>query len=217
MQITHIADKALPLQARRAIGRYRHQVFIQSLQWDLPTDGEHEHDEFDATSAMHLIAQDDEADLIGYARLLPTTQAYLLGTHFSHLIEGGVAPCSPFVWELSRYTASAVNQATPSASLQTRVGKKLLLEAVRFVALHGGDEIVFCTTVAVERLAIRWGVDIERMGTAQHDGQNWLVAARIHCNERTYAALLEKRAPVLRPRQPALTPAFAPTPEPAFA
>lgn len=215
MQITHIADKALPLLARRAIGRYRHQVFIQSLQWDLPTDGEHEHDEFDAASAMHLIAQDDDAHLIGYARLLPTTQAYLLGTHFSHLIEGGVAPSSPFVWELSRYAACAVGEPAPSAALQARVGKKLLLEAVRFVALHGGDEIVFCTTVAVERLAVRWGVDIERMGTAQHDGQNWLVAARIHCNDRTYAALLDKPTPLLRPRRPACTPAL--TPEPAFA
>lgn len=219
MQITPIADKALPPQARRAIGRYRHQVFIQSLQWDLPTDGQHEHDEFDVASATHLLAQDDEAELIGYARLLPTTEAYLLGTHFSHLIEGGVAPSSPFVWELSRYAACAVNQPAASAAQQTRVGKKLLLEAVRFVALHGGDEIVFCTTVAVERLAVRWGVDIERMGAAQHDGQNWLVAARIHCNDRTYAALLEKRAPVLRPRQPACAPAplSNPTPELALA
>lgn len=191
MHITRIADRHLPTHTRCAIGRYRHQVFIQALQWDLPTQGGQEHDEFDHHAAVHLLAQVPGQALIGYARLLPTTGSYLLGTHFPHLIEGGHAPCDPAIWELSRYTACDVMRpsAAACAATQTRVGKQLLLEAVRYVAQQGGEQIVFCTTLAVERLAHRWGVHIERMGAARHDGREWLVAARIYCNERTRGAL----------------------------
>ena len=203
MHISFIADRFMPSTTRQAIGRYRHQVFVRSLQWELPATGDIELDEFDVESAVHVLARGEHGAVVGYARLLPTTQNYLLATHFPQLIEGGKPVCSPFVWELSRYAASDVScgAATRSLQMQTRVGKRLLLEATRFVESQGGRQIVFCTTLAIERLAQRWGVDIERLGPALHDGHEWLVGARIHCNQRTHGALAESR-----PRAPAPTP-----------
>jgi N-acyl-L-homoserine lactone synthetase len=54
---------------------------------------------------------------------------------------------------------------------------------------------VCCTTVGIERLAHRWGVDIQRLGPPHRSGGGLLVAARIDCTERTIAALTEGRAP----------------------
>ncbi|MEO8153328.1 MAG: acyl-homoserine-lactone synthase [Rhizobacter sp.] len=192
----------MPSTTRVAIGRYRHQVFVQTLQWKLPSEGEVEQDEFDVASAVHVVASDAESEIVGYARLLPTTQNYLLGTHFPHLIDGGQPPSSPDIWELSRYAAFDMSCAVAGRcpSMQTRVGKRLLLGATRYVASQGGRQIVFCTTAAIERLALRWGVDIERLGSAQFDGNDWLVAARIHCNQRTNDALVDVRGPTPSPR-----------------
>lgn len=195
MHISFIADKFMPSTTRQAIGRYRHKVFVKELHWELPAEGEIEQDEFDVESAVHVLARGEHGALVGYARLLPTTQNYLLATHFPKLVDGGKPVHSPFVWELSRYAASDVScgAATRSLQMQTRVGKRLLLEVTRFVESQGGCQIVFCTTLAIERLAQRWGVDIERLGPTRHDGHAWLVAARIHCNQGTHGALTESR------------------------
>lgn len=213
MHISFIADKFMPNTTRQAIGKYRHQVFVKELQWELPAAGEIEQDEFDVESAVHVLARGEHGGLVGYARLLPTTQSYLLATHFPQLVDGGKPVRSPFVWELSRYAASDVScsAATRSLQMQTRVGKRLLLEATRYVESQGGHQIVFCTTLAIERLAQRWGVDIERLGPAQHDGSEWLVGARIHCNPRTRAALSERRT-----HAPAHAPTFTASPNHAL-
>ncbi len=208
MHISFIADKFMPSATRQAIGNYRHHVFVKELHWELPAEGEIEQDEFDVESAVHVLARGEHGALVGYARLLPTTQNYLLATHFPQLFDGDKPVRSPFVWELSRYAASDVScgAATRSLQMQTRVGKRLLLEATRFVASQCGSQIVFCTTLAIERLAQRWGVDIERLGPAQHVGHEWLVAARIHCNQRTHGALTESRP---RPSAPTHSPSHA--------
>ncbi len=190
MRIELIDDHAVSTATRGAIARYRHRVFIESLQWDLPCEPGHEQDEFDADGATHLAAFDGDA-VVGYARLLPTLRPYLLQKHFSHLIGNGVAPQSPQVWELSRFAAgqSAQPGSASDAKAQTRIGKRVLLEAVRFVMAQAGEQLVCCTTVAVERLAQRWGVDIERLGPPVRSSAGLLVAARIHCSRQTLEAL----------------------------
>lgn len=204
MHISFIADKYMPSTTRLTIGRYRHQVFVQGLQWKLPAVDDIERDEFDVASAMHVLVYDDAGALIGYARLLPTTQPYLLGTHFPHLVDGGLLPCSRFVWELSRFAASDVANVVDGdwPPVQSQVGERLLREAIRFVASQGGRQIVFCTTVAIERLAMHRGFDVERLGPPHYDGNDWLVAARIHCNQLTIGANVKAGVPTLKPAHP---------------
>lgn len=175
----------MPLRMRRAIARYRHRVFVQSLQWQLPAEDEHEQDEFDTAGAMHIVAHVEDCAVIGYVRLLPTTQPYLLATHFRHLLDGNRPPSVPTVWELSRFAASK----GLGVAEQTRVGKRVLLEAVRFVMARGCQRLVFCTTVSIERLAQCWGVDIRRLGPPQPSAGGLLLAACIECNKRTLSAL----------------------------
>ncbi|MFZ5545387.1 MAG: acyl-homoserine-lactone synthase [Pseudomonadota bacterium] len=186
---------------RASVAGYRHHVFVESLRWDLPCIAGFEQDEFDRAGATHLVACDDRHRVVGYARLLPTTAPYLLATHFPHLLGGQPAPCSPAVWELSRFTSAPGPHAEGgerSPGAQTRIGKQLLLEAVSYVQGRGCHDLVFCTNVAIERLAHRWGVEIRRLGAPQRSPAGLLVAAMIRCSARTIAALASdafERAP----------------------
>jgi acyl homoserine lactone synthase len=193
MRIEHHADDLMSVLTRSSIARYRYSVFVESLQWQLPCDVGHEQDEFDTTAATHIVVRDEDDAVEGYVRLLPTTQPYLLARHFSHLLNGAEPPSSPVVWELSRFAAKE-GLGLAGASRQTEVGKRLLLEAVRFVAARGCRELIGCTTLGIERLAHRWGVDIQRLGAPHASGAGLLVAISIACNERTLVALTEGRA-----------------------
>ncbi len=190
MVIRRFDDDSLYPALRADVARYRHEVFVRLLKWELSCAEGYEQDEFDRQGAVHLVATDGREQVNGYARLLPTTHTYLLAKHFPQLLNGRAAPCSPDVWELSRFTSAAVGQADATdPAAQTRVGKRLLLAAVRHVSGQGARDMVFCTTVAIERLAHRWGVEIQRLGPPLRSAAGLLVAAQIRCSARTVAAL----------------------------
>ncbi len=218
MQIRIIEDSQLSTATRELLARYRYRVFVESLGWQLAADDGMEADEFDVAHAVHVLALTRSGAMTGYARLLPTTRPYLLATHFPQLLGGAEAPNSPQTWELSRYAACDVRGAEHigSGPTQTLVGKRVLLEAARYVAARGGREMVFCTTAPIERLAGRWGVDIRRLGRAWHDGTQRLVAAMIQCNRWTFDALsAEPVAPLASLPMPMPLPLPLPMPMPS--
>lgn len=195
MRIQRLDDQSMCPVLRASVADYRHHVFVESLKWDLRCSDGYEQDEFDRVGATHIVACDDQHRVIGYARLLPTTAPYLLATHFAHLLGGLPPPCSATVWELSRFTSApgpAADGREWTAGAQTRVGKRLLLEAVSFVQSRGCHDLIFCTTVCIERLAHRWGVEIRRLGVPQRSPAGLLVAAQIRCSARTVTALASK-------------------------
>ncbi len=58
---------------------YRYRVFVEYLGWELNCPNNEELDQFDKVDTAYVVAQDRESNIIGCARLLPTTQPYLLG------------------------------------------------------------------------------------------------------------------------------------------
>ncbi len=188
MKLECHADLALSGASRAELAAYRYEVFVGHLGWELPCPVGHDQDQFDIPQALHLAARSEDGHLIGYARLLPTTGPYLLAELFPQLLGGNPLPRDAAVWELSRY--AAMNTHGPAdAHADLLVGKQVLLQAIRTAARHGAQRLVFCTSVAIERLAMRWGVDIRRMGPPVRHGQQLLVAALIEFNEKTLAAL----------------------------
>lgn len=96
------------------LGRYRYKVFVERLKWHLPCEAGHEFDQFDRSDTKHLIALGQGEDIVGCARLLPTTRPYLLESVFPALLNGQPPPSSPEVWELSRFAAVDFSEDTPS-------------------------------------------------------------------------------------------------------
>lgn len=188
MQIDCLADVTLCDTSRAELAAYRYEVFVGHLGWELPCPQGFDQDQFDIAEAIHLAARSEDGRIVGYARLLPTTGRYLLAELFPQLLGGQAAPQQAEVWELSRYAARDT-QGPSDAAADLLIGKQVLAQAVRTAALHGAERLVFCTTVAVERLAKRWGVDIHRVAAPQRHGSQLLVAAVIECNAMTLNAL----------------------------
>ena len=152
------------------LGRYRHEVFIQQLGWQLNSTHarpQREFDQFDHADARHILALDAEHQVCGCARLLPTTQPYLLAQVFGFLCDQPT-PRSSDTWEVSRFAARALEEGT----LPMRVWWNSLNHAWS----QGANRVVAVTTPALERYFLRHGVQLSRLGSPQRVNKDHVVA-----------------------------------------
>ena len=154
----------LPPPLNRALGRYRHRVFIETLGWQMDTPPGIERDRFDRPETVHLIARDDQHAIVGYARLLPTTGPYLLGEMFPQLLNGLPPPCSDEVWELSRFAVMDLRGARTGGATQrpSALAVDILQLAADYVERRGGKRLISVSPLAMERLLRRTGFHVHR-------------------------------------------------------
>jgi len=148
------------------VAHYRHKVFIEMLGWELETRNGEELDQFDRPDTLYVVSQDDDGNVNGCARLLPTSQPYLLGEIFPQLMNGADVPCSDDVWELSRFAAVDFNSRTTSALSQfsSEVAVELLKESIAFAAANGAKRLITVSPIGIERLLRRAGFRAHRAG-----------------------------------------------------
>lgn len=123
-------------------------------------------DQFDRPDARYVVAHDDHGAVIGTARLLPTTQPYLLGEVFPHLMGDQPVPCSDEVWELSRFAAVDFSRTTPSAGLgqfSSQGAVELLRAALACAQEHRVKWLITVSPLGVERLLSRAGFRARRL------------------------------------------------------
>lgn len=112
-----------------------------------------ESDQFDRQDTVYVVAQDDQGHVSGCARLLPTTRPYLLGDVFPQLLNGLTPPCSPDVWELSRFAAVDLGDRSKIAGqFSSSVARKLLEESIACAVSHGAKRLITVSPIGVERL-----------------------------------------------------------------
>lgn len=148
------------------LAQYRHRVFVEQLGWELPVHDGLEKDQFDRDDTVYVAAQDAHGNVVGCARLLPTTGAYLLGEVFPQLLNGLPPPSSPDVWELSRFAAVDFDAKRTSALAQfsSPVAVELLHASLRCAALHGAKRLLTVSPLGIERLLRRAGFRCHRAG-----------------------------------------------------
>lgn len=78
MQVVASTQQGLSKELYSKVASYRHKVFVELLGWQLSTHDGLEQDQFDGPDTIYLFAQDEYGNIGGCARLLPTTQPYLL-------------------------------------------------------------------------------------------------------------------------------------------
>lgn len=166
MQIVAGFRQTLHPELFDAMSRYRYRVFVEKLGWHLRCDDALEYDQFDRDDTMYVIAQGEDGDVVGTARLLPTTRPYLLGEVFPQLLNGQAAPAAPDIWELSRFAAVDF-QARGSSPLRqfsspTAVG--LLRASLECAARQGARRVVTVSPTSVERLLRVAGFEAYRLG-----------------------------------------------------
>ncbi|CAM2834016.1 acyl-homoserine-lactone synthase [Pseudomonas gessardii] len=170
-----------------AMHRLRADVFKKRKGWDVAIIADMEIDGYDALEPLYMLIQDvGGSEIKGCWRILPTTGPYMLRDTFSELLEGRPAPVSSQVWELSRF---AVTPRYPG----NKGFSDFTLEAVKAIVAYGIEQhiqrYVTVTTVAVERMLIRAGLVITRLGPVRAIGKEKAIALEIDLGAVTQRAL----------------------------
>ena len=189
LQFSTGTRQQLPPQLFEQMGHYRREVFINQLGWELNTVNGMELDEFDVSEAVYVCSHDDEGNVNGVARLLPTTGPYLMEKVFPQLWAGNTLPRDPKIWELSRFamvdqaksTALSLRQA-PSAAATT-----LLRQVIRTADANGAKSLITVSPIAMERLLRFNGFDVRRAGVPTFHRESSIVA--LHLNLATQILL----------------------------
>lgn len=163
------------------MARYRHRVFIEKLGWDLDCSNGLEVDQFDREDTVYVLGFDQDETVVGTARLLPTTGAYLLGDVFPHLLNGAPVPASPEIWELSRFAAVDFNAIhfSPLKQFSSPLAVALLNASMDCARMHGAKELITVSPLGVERLLARAGFHVHRAGVPVIESGHPVVALRI--------------------------------------
>jgi N-acyl-L-homoserine lactone synthetase len=148
------------------VANYRHKVFVVQLGWQLQAIDNAEQDQFDRCDTIYVATRDKQGNISGCARLLPTTQPYLLGDVFPQLLNGMPPPNSPDVWELSRFAAMDFNEkkSCVPGQFSSPVAITLLQETIAVAATQGAKRLITVSPVGVERLLTRAGFHAHRAG-----------------------------------------------------
>ncbi|MCX4159666.1 GNAT family N-acetyltransferase [Paraburkholderia aspalathi] len=182
---TTSGDVAVPL------ARYRYQRFVKDLGWDLPSEhNDSERDQYDRNDTVYIIARDEDDSVLGCARLLPTTGPYLLQEIFPDLVASGVPlPCSPDVWEISRFAANPLSGGGPDGASGNYAIRPLLAAVVQCALTLGARQLVGVTYVSMERLFRRIGVHMHRAGPPQRIDDRPVIGFWFDLDDQTQRSL----------------------------
>ena len=180
-------DGSLNHQTTTAMYRFRHDVFHDRLGWDVVSDNGMEHDEFDELDPVYVLAKRD-LEVRGCCRLLPTTGAYMLKDTFPQLLDGQAAPQQPDVWEISRFAVVTGETQSTGFGLGD-MPVEVMQIAIRFAKENGISRYVTVTSVALERMFKKLGVNTMRLGAPIKIGRVLTVACTLEVDEITEFAL----------------------------
>ncbi|WP_273819427.1 acyl-homoserine-lactone synthase [Pseudomonas asplenii] len=171
----------------------RAKIFRDKKDWDVSVIGGMEIDGYDALNPYYMILQDAGLDesVRGCWRLLPTTGPNMLADTFPELLAGAPVPCAEDTWELSRFAICQQGGRSYAFSEQSLIAIRAV---VHFGVERGLKRFVTVTTVGVEKLLIRLGLDIRRLGPAKTIGVERAVALSIALNRKTLDALEKTEA-----------------------
>ncbi|MDE1167594.1 MAG: acyl-homoserine-lactone synthase [Pseudomonas sp.] len=102
------------------------------------------------------------------------------------MLHGAPAPCSETVWELSRFAIEAPDKSAFNFSDVSTIAIRSIVE---FAMNQGIKQFVTVTTVGVEKMLRRLGLDISRFGPSIKVGIENAVALNVELNAKTWAAL----------------------------
>lgn len=170
------------------LARYRYQLFVETLGWELEAKNNLEFDQFDRPDTLYVIAKDTDERIVGTARLLPTTRSYLLSEVFPELLNGQEPPHSPDVWELSRFAAHdfhgmQVHSKGELRQVSSDLTVSLLKAAIDAARERGAKRLITVSPLGIERLLRQLDVRTSRAGRPVMVNGHRLFAAWIYCDD----------------------------------
>ncbi len=144
----------------------RHETFVKRLDWDINSTNGREKDEFDDMESYHIAIANNDLEVEGCWRALPTTGPYMLEMIFPELLQGEEAPKTKNVWEISRFAVKK-GSAKEKRGYLNNITISLINSFWKFAKENDVEHYVTVTTVACERILHQAGVTTHRMGAGR--------------------------------------------------
>ncbi|WP_233804911.1 acyl-homoserine-lactone synthase [Paraburkholderia sp. HP33-1] len=167
--------------------RLRARVFHGRLGWEIPTIAGMEIDGYDALGPYYMLIQDEDQQLRGCWRLMPTEGPNMLKDTFPQLLHGAAAPVGRHIWELSRWAIETGGEVQSFGFTDMTI--RAIQEVMRFAQRMGITQYVTVTTTPIERMLRRAGLDISRLGAPLQIGVERAVALDVAVNAKTLTSL----------------------------
>jgi len=162
--------------------KLRHEVFKERLNWDVGSTQGRERDQFDDLDPVYIVCEQD-GEVLGSWRLLPTTGPYMLKDVFPELLHGAPAPQATDMWEISRFAVSKRVAGNDSLGTIRDVTQLLLDQLFTFAARRNLSRIVAVSDVRFERILKRSGLLTHRYGAPLQIGVTQAVAGYADVSE----------------------------------
>jgi acyl homoserine lactone synthase len=174
------------------IYRLRHQVFKQSLDWDVECLHGREIDQFDTDAAVYGAVSDEFGVLEGCFRLLPTTGPYMLSDIFPELLHGHPIPRDPRIMECSRFAVFPRPGNSGSIAELLRITSELLVIQLDYCLRHGIHTMVCATDLRFERILRGAGLVCQRYGPPLRVGNTHAVAGFMHPDKENLLSVRQR-------------------------
>lgn len=174
----------------KGMHRLRKIVFKDRLGWDVSDEDGMEIDQFDGYNPEYIVRQDGSGTVDGCVRLLPTEGPTMVRDVFPMLVDGPL-PCSPRIWESSRFCLDSQPQAATVNGLALGT-YELFISMIEFGLARDLDTILTVTDVRIERILKHVGWGFERLGSAQRIGPTRAVAGLLDISVKALKNLQEQ-------------------------
>jgi N-acyl-L-homoserine lactone synthetase len=159
--------------------RLRYRIFVQRQGWDLPTHGDLEYDQFDTPAAKYLLWVNEDGVALGCARLIPTSEPYMIKKLWPDLVTGG-PPHSDQIWEASRF---GCDHTVPTA-LRRQIVAELICGCQAIGLAYNVRSYLGVMPLAILRTVIgSAGCRYELVGPVRRVGHRSVAAAQIDISE----------------------------------
>lgn len=146
--------------------KLRGEVFKDRLGWEVKLKDGLEVDDFDRGNPSYITLLNEQENIIGCWRALPTTDRYMLKDIFPQLLRGETAPQERNIYEISRFAISK-HRDGKEKTIASRDTAELVHSFYSFAKENGITDYVLVTTVACERILKYLGVSTRRLGDGE--------------------------------------------------
>ena len=151
--------------------RLRARVFHDRLRWKVQVTDGMEIDKYDSEDPVYVLYTDEEQrQLIGSLRLLPTTGPTLVADYFEDTVPDTARLTSPYIWECTRFCVDEDFLGNGNRD-DLIFASGVLFAALGEVALDAGIETILANFDArMHRLYRRVGCEVEVLGSTGRYG-----------------------------------------------
>jgi acyl homoserine lactone synthase len=176
-ETAHLLGNILP-----EILRLRHKIFVESQNYQVPQFNGMEYDQFDTPAAMYFVWRDFSGKARAVARLIPTTQAFMIGELWPGLVAGSELPRRSDVWEVTRL---GLDPDLTADQRRQAVGE-LVCALGEFALRQGISSYLFVTHPRIMKSVLAGaGCTVEFLGPSTRLGDFVVVAGKANVSSRS--------------------------------